>query len=64
MIIEHSRREYIARQVGDLGKAILTVGLASYFFEKFPLGVRISLSCSGVIFLVMGVFIQPRKQGE
>ena len=64
MILDHSRREYIARQVGDLGKAILTVGLASYFFEKFPLPVRISLTCISLAFLIAGVFIQPRKKGE
>jgi len=64
VIIEYPRREYIARQVGDLGKAILTVGLASYFFEKFPMGARIGLTCSSLVFLVMGVFIQPRKKGD
>ena len=64
MIIETSRREYIARQIGDLGKAILTVGLASYFFEKFPLTVRISLTLISFAFLIIGVFIQPRKKGE
>ena len=63
-IIDDARREYIARQIGDLGKNILTVALASYFFEKFPLWVRVSLAIIAIAFLVFGVFIQPAKKGN
>ena len=38
-LIRKNRREFIAKMIADLGKAILTVGLASAFFEKFPISL-------------------------
>ena len=61
--IDDTRREYISRQIGDLGKNILTVSFASYFFEKFSLPIRISLCIMGVSFMIIGIFIQPVKKG-
>ncbi len=48
---------------GDLGKNVLTVALASYFFEKFPLPVRISICIIGVILLILGFLMQPSEKG-
>ena len=44
VLIDAKRREFIAKLVCDLGKTIFVVGIASYLFEKFPIGVRIGLS--------------------
>ena len=62
--IDDARREYIARQAGDLGKNIMTVALASYFFEKFPLLMRIGICIIGIILIIIGFMIQPPKKGD
>ncbi len=65
MIIDPARREFSAKVVADLGKTIFAVGLASYFFEKLPFGVRIILSVVCVIMLLGSILIQPPKnQGD
>jgi len=59
MITKHltmSRNNLIINQ-------ILTVALASYFFEKFPLPVRISICIIGVILLILGFLMQPSEKG-
>ena len=63
LVIDDARREYISRQSGTLGTNILTVAFASYFFEKFPLPIRISLCILGLGFIILGIFIQPVKKG-
>ncbi len=62
-ILDDRRREFVARMVTDLGKAILAVALASYFFERFPLWLRGVLPSLGVVFLVVSVFIHPKQRG-
>jgi hypothetical protein len=62
MIFNYVRKEFIAKLVADLGKTIFAVGLASYFFEKFPLGVKIGLIISCMVLLVGSVFIQPKQK--
>ena len=62
MIFDHSRKEFIAKLVADLGKTIFAVGLASYLFEKFPFGVRIFLLITCVGLLVGCVIIQPKQK--
>ena len=62
-VIDDARREYISRQIGDLGKNILTVAFASYFFEKFPLWTRLGLCIVALGFMIVGIFIQPVKKG-
>jgi len=42
-IFDATRREFIAKITADLGKTIFAVGLASYFFEKFPSSLKITL---------------------
>jgi len=61
-IIDEARREFIAKMIADLGKAIFIVGLASYFFEKFPTPLKLVLFIICMISLVGSVFIQPRKE--
>ncbi|MBI3313774.1 MAG: hypothetical protein HYZ83_06025 [Candidatus Omnitrophica bacterium] len=61
ILFDDSSREFIARNIADLGKAILTVGFASYFFEKFPLYMRIGFPLIGFILLFGGVVIHAWK---
>ena len=50
-IIDQNVVEFIAKIICDLGKAILTVGFASYFFEKLVLPLRIGFVAIGIVFL-------------
>lgn len=51
--------EFIAKTVTDLGKAVLVVGLASAFFEKFPMAWRVAISLISIVFIFVGVFLYP-----
>jgi len=62
-IIDAARLEFIAKTVADLGKAILTVGFASYFFERLPVSLRIGFSVLGALLVIVSIFIHPRKEG-
>ena len=59
--IDKDCREFIAKNVADLGKAILTVGFASYFFEKLPPILRIGFVILGIVFLISSVLIYAWK---
>jgi hypothetical protein len=60
-IITKDTQDFIAKYLGDLSKAILTVGLASYFFEKMPLLLRVGFLALAIVFLVASVIILERK---
>lgn len=60
---DESSKEFIARNIADLGKATLTVGLASYFFEKLSLSWRIGITIFGVAFVVFGILIHAARKG-
>lgn len=62
MILNSVRKEFVAKLIGDLGKTIFAVGLASYLFERFPIGVRIALFIGCVLFLVWSIFIHPKER--
>jgi len=65
VIINEHRREFIAKLISDLGKTIFAVGLASYFFEKFPIYVKIGLSLAFAILIWGSIFVCPSKlKGE
>ena len=63
MIITKIRREFIAKIVADLGKTIFAIGLASYFFEKFPSLLKLALWIICIILLIGSIFIQPKDIG-
>jgi hypothetical protein len=63
-IITKNRREFIAKIVSDLGKTIFAVGLASYFFEKFPGILKVFLAVACLIFFIGSIFIQPKEKGD
>jgi hypothetical protein len=60
---DDARLKYISKLCGDLGKNIMTVAFASYFFEKFSLPVRMSICIISIIFMFAGLLIQPAKKG-
>lgn len=61
--VDDVRQKYISKLCGDLGKNIMTVAFASYFFEKFSLPVRISICIIAIVFMVAGLFLQPAIKG-
>jgi hypothetical protein len=65
VIISEHRRDFIAKLVSDIGKTIFAVGLASYFFEKFSINVKIGLWLAFAILMWGSVFVCPSKlKGE
>jgi hypothetical protein len=56
--------DFIAKYFGDLSKAIVTVGVASYFFKEMPMPLRILCGVMALVFLVISVIIINNQQGE
>lgn len=61
IIIGNKRREFIGKMVSDIGKAIVTVGLATYFFKEFPTILRVGMTVLGIFFLIISIVITPEK---
>lgn len=61
-ILDDRRREFVARNIADVGKAVLAVTLASYFFERLPLWLRWTLPILGFVFLISSVWIHPKQK--
>ena len=59
-----NRREFIAKIIADLGKAMFTIGLASYFFERFSSVLKIILWFVCIFLLILSIFIHPAIKGE
>ncbi len=64
IIIDKESREFIAKNIGDMGKAILTVGFASYFFEKLPIMLRVGFVAMGVVFFILSIIIYSWREGN
>jgi hypothetical protein len=67
MIILHKEaEEFLAKIYCDLGKNIVSIGFASYFFKDLPLLFRVSFGILGLGLLAMSVInIQAlAKRGE
>ena len=65
IILNEKTQEFIAKYLGDLSKAILTVGFASYFFEKLPLLLRVGCGVLALAFLIISVIlISNSDKGE
>lgn len=58
-IIHREKMKFIAKNVTDLGKGIFVVGLAGYFFEKFPFSLRIALGILSIVLIITGIIIFP-----
>jgi hypothetical protein len=59
---DRAKQEYLASQLGDLGKNILTAACVSYFFETFPLPLRIGLCIMAIVLIFIGYLIQPSQK--
>ena len=57
IIFNEKTQEYIGRYFGDLSKAVITVGFASYFFEKLPLLLRVGCGALALAFFVISVIL-------
>jgi len=60
-IIDQNVIEFIAKIICDLGKAILTVGFASYFFEKLIMPLRIGFISLGLVLLGLSVILMMSR---
>ncbi len=58
-LVSSKRREFVARMLADLGKAIFAVGLASYFFERFQPLWRVIFGMICFVFLCGSILIEP-----
>ena len=61
LILTAATQEFIAKYLGDLSKAILTVGLASYFFKEMILLLRIGFPVLAVVFFISSVILMESK---
>ena len=57
-------QEFIAKIYCDLGKNIVSIGVASYFFKGMPLFFRISFGILGVAFILTSIYTYARKGGQ
>ena len=61
-IITHARGQFIAKIMADVGKTIVGISFAGYFFERFSLLLRWVFSILGPALLVGSIFIEPREK--
>ncbi len=60
-ILTKETQEFIAKYLGDLSKAILTVGFASYFFEKLNVILRFGFILAAIVLFVISVIMIESK---
>ena len=53
--------EFTAKVFCDLGKNVLTVGFASYFFERLPLPFRFGIGILGVGLILLSIYLISKK---
>ena len=63
-ILTPESQDFIAKYLGDLSKAILTVGFASYFFEKLPAVLRFGFIIIALVFFICSVIIIENQGGR
>ena len=61
IFINKETQEFIAKAYCDLGKNIISIGVASFFFKDMPLPFRFFFGIVGVGMLVYSVFIMAKK---
>ena len=63
MSIEFNKEteEFIAKVYCDLGKNIISIGFASYFFKDLPLPLRIVFAILGVSLVLLSIFTMHKK---
>lgn len=53
--------DFTAKTINDLGKNIVSIGFASYFFKDLPLPTRIAIGILGVGLIYLSVYIIDKK---
>jgi len=61
---DDAHREFTARYLGDLSKAIFAVALASKLFVDLPAWLRVTLTITGVGFFILAYLVLPRSKKE
>jgi len=56
------RREFIARLLADVAKAIFAVGIASVFFREFALPARVVLWTTFGVLALLSIWIHPNER--
>lgn len=64
MIVYKETQDYIAKYLGDLSKAIISIGFASYFFKDMALIWRIGCGFLALVFFISSVILINVKKGE
>ena len=62
--MSEERREFTARYLADLSKAIFAVALASKFFLDLRPELRIALPILGCLFFMAAYFLCPTKRRD
>lgn len=61
--VSERKLEFIAKTVTDLGKGLVIVGVASYFFEKLPVVWRLAIGILSFALICVGVTLYPEEGG-
>ena len=56
--------EFTAKIVSDLGKNIVSIGFASYFFKDLPLPFRVGFVILGVGLIFWSIYLISQKGGK
>ena len=60
-ILKQDAQEFIAKYLGDLSKAIITVGFASHFFKEMPAYLRAGCFITALVLFISSVIIIEKK---
>ncbi len=63
ILLNKVAEEFTAKIYCDLGKNIVSIGFASYFFKDLPLPFRVGFVILGVSFLIVSVYLIS-KEGD
>ena len=56
--------DFTAKTINDLGKNIVSIGFASYFFKDLFLPVRIALGILGIGLIFWSIHLMDKKGGK
>ena len=56
--------DFTAKTLNDIGKNILTIGFASYFFKDLLLPVRIFLGILGIGLILWSIYLIEKKGAQ
>jgi len=53
--------DFTAKTINDLGKNILSIGFASYFFKELFLPLRIFIGILGIALILWSIYLIDKK---